>query len=60
MKTGDRAGAEALVAEALKLKPDLSLVYLRPFDSAYIDKSIPEQKYVLMRELGIPDEPPSE
>ena len=60
LKTGDRAGAEALVAEALKLKPDLSLVALRPFDIAYIDKSIPEQKYVLWRELGIPDEPPSE
>lgn len=38
LKTGDRVGAEALVAEALKLKPDLSLVDQRPFDIAYIDK----------------------
>ncbi len=51
-----RAGAEALVAEALKLKPDLSLVIQRTFDIAYFDKSIPEPKYALWRELGIPDE----
>ncbi|WP_109314044.1 adenylate/guanylate cyclase domain-containing protein [Ruegeria sp. AU67] len=52
---GDLEKAKALIAEARELKPAISIGDLRPFDLAYIDRSIPERRYAVLRDLGLPD-----
>ncbi len=52
---GDHEKARAFVAEAKDLKPGISISDLRPFDSAYTDSSIPERRYAVLRELGLPE-----
>lgn len=47
--------AEAFIAEARKLKPDLSIASLQPFDRAYVDPSIPERRYDTLRRMGLSD-----
>jgi TolB-like protein/class 3 adenylate cyclase len=58
-KTGDTEKSKALMDEAYALKPDLSLEDFAPTDSAYLDEVIREKRKDEMRELGIPDHPPS-
>ncbi len=60
LKTSDRAEADAMVAKALALRPELSIKDFRYFELPYADKSIPGRWFAAMRELGVPDLPPSE
>ena len=55
---GKNIEAKRFVDRALKLKPDISIAHIRLFDLAYIDPSIPEKRYVVLRKLGIPETPP--
>jgi len=54
-QVGDHEKARAFVAEAKELKPGISISDLWPFDLAYIDSSIPERRYAVLRDLGLPD-----
>jgi len=54
---GDQVEAERLIAEALALDPDLSIQAMRRWDVPYIDPAIPERKYAVLRQLGVPETP---
>lgn len=56
---GNKDEARRIIAEAVAINPDLSINRLRFWDLPYIDKSIPESRYWLLRELGIPETAPS-
>jgi tetratricopeptide (TPR) repeat protein len=56
---GDAAEAKRLMDEAFALDPDLSIQALRRWDVPYIDPAIPERKYAALRQLGVPETPPS-
>ncbi len=56
--TGNKEEAKRLVDEALEQWPQLSMVDVKQFNLPYIDQSIPERKYAVWRELGIPENPP--
>lgn len=56
---GNESEARRITAEALAMNPDLSINKLRFWDIPYIDKSIPESRYWLARDLGIPEAAPS-
>ncbi|TMV09137.1 tetratricopeptide repeat protein [Ruegeria sediminis] len=54
-QAGELEKAKAFIDEAKKLKPGISIESLRPFDLAYIDTSLPERRYAVLRDLGLPD-----
>jgi hypothetical protein len=47
--------ADSLLADAMASDPDFSIADLRPFDLAYVDQSIPERRYEILRQLGVPE-----
>lgn len=51
----DIEGAKAFIAEARQLKPGIAISDIRPFDLAYTDPEIPERRYVVLRDLGLPN-----
>ena len=53
--SGRPEDAQAFLAEARKLKPDLSIASIRPFDLAYVDASFPERRYEILRSMGLGD-----
>ena len=56
---GNESDARRTTAEALALNPNLSIDRHRFWDLPYIDKSIPESRYWILRELGLPETAPS-
>ena len=56
---GNESEARRITAEAVAQNPGLSINRSRFWDLPYIDKSIPESRYWLLRELGIPETTPS-
>jgi len=56
---GNEGEARRITAEALAMNPDLSIDRSRFWDLPYVDKSIPESRYWLLRDLGIPETAPS-
>ncbi|WP_171212347.1 adenylate/guanylate cyclase domain-containing protein [Ruegeria sp. HKCCA5426] len=54
-KSGDTERAQAFISEARRLKPGISIASIHPFDLAYIEQSIPERRYEVLRELGLED-----
>jgi hypothetical protein len=55
---GDREEGRRLMNEALPLNPRLSVASARLWDIPYIDRTIPERRSAVIREMGVPETPP--
>ncbi|WP_027257920.1 adenylate/guanylate cyclase domain-containing protein [Leisingera aquimarina] len=54
---GEKARAIELMDEARKINPQLSISDYKAFDLAYVDNSLPEKRYLILKELGLSDRP---
>lgn len=54
-QTGRKDRAAELLGEALKIDPALSIADFKLFDLAYVDKSLPEKRYLVLKEMGLPE-----